>query len=331
MELKEIYRPIEEELNGVEEVLRCSLKKTENESISRINNFLIESPGKRIRPALVILSAKATLNDQPHDVDQQLIKVASAIELVHMASLVHDDVIDHSPTRHNRPTINAKWGEDVSIALGDYLYSVAFELAGDSVNPDIISCMSSAVKAMCEGELIQVCERGNLDLLKERYIIIVKKKTAALFAASCQVGALISTNQTVQQGALREYGLNFGIAFQIIDDYLDLVGEECKLGKAPGQDIGVGEITLPLLNLFDTVKEKDREQLKTLLAVKGDKEALMMIQSKILNSDVPSKTRKAAASYIDLAKVGIGSLSQSPYKKSLIDLASFAIKRGFNG
>jgi len=328
MQLKEIYRPIEKELVDVEKVLKDCLRNSRHKSIFEMSNYLISGEGKKLRPALVLLSAKATHNSP--NTREQLTKVASAMELIHIASLMHDDVIDHSQLRHNRPTVNCKWGEDVAITLGDYLYSTAFELISSCNNLDVLQCISSATKAMCEGELLQVCERDNLNLLKERYILIVKKKTAAIFAASCQSGVLLSNPQGHLESILKEYGLNFGIAFQIIDDYLDLVGEEKKLGKDPGQDLGVGEMTLPLLNLLDSVDKSEKEKIKILLNSKGSKESLGRIKSRLIDSEAPSKTKAAALSYISLAKEKIDILSDSPYKDSLLSLADFIGKRGFN-
>ena len=317
--LKEIYRPIEKELNDVDTLIGSSFSKSESNSIVNIGEFLLENPGKKIRPVLVILSAKST---QSQVSGQKLTKIASAIELIHMASLLHDDVIDHSEVRHNKPTVNSKWGKDVAITLGDYLYAVAFELISECGNSDIIHCISSAAKTMCEGELIQVCERDNLDLLKERYIVIVKKKTASLFAASCQTGALISKSPEPLKKALKEYGMNFGIAFQIVDDYLDLVGEEKRLGKNPGQDIGLGEMTLPVLNLLGSMPANKRGTLKTLLASREDKEKLKEIKSMLFNSKASLKTKEAVSSYITLAQEKLNILPHSTYKESLIDRKS---------
>lgn len=326
-ELKEIYKPIEKDLKKVNGIIRSSFKKSGNRSITDLGNFLLESPGKRIRPALAILSAKATLADTRETLRHQLIEIASALELIHMASLLHDDVIDHSHTRHNKPTINSKWGRDVAITLGDYLYSVAFELIAECGNRDIIQCISAATKAMCEGELIQVCERDNLDLLKKRYIVIVRKKTASLFAASCQTGALISNSSKPLYGALASYGLNFGIAFQIVDDYLDLTGEEKNLGKKPGQDIKVGEMTLPLLNLLESMPVNKRKNFKALLASGKDKEALKKIKSMLFTSGAVLKTKEAVSSYITKACEKLNIISNSAYKESLLSLANF-IRRG---
>ncbi|MFN7170063.1 MAG: polyprenyl synthetase family protein, partial [Candidatus Omnitrophota bacterium] len=203
-ELMEIYQPIKEELKQVEEILAARLGESKNKSILKLNHFLLESTGKRIRPALVILCGKAASGHHLPLAIRHLTNIASAIELIHIASLIHDDVMDHARLRHNRPTVNYKWGNDVAIASGDYLYSLAFELISSCGNTNILECISSATKSMCEGQLIQICERDNLDLLKERYILIVKKKTASLFAASCRVGAMLSNCQRNIQSALEQ-------------------------------------------------------------------------------------------------------------------------------
>ena len=328
--LKDIYKPIEKELKDVERLIDTCLSKTDYDSISKVNRYVLESSGKRIRPALVILSAKAAGNHDPSSVGSSLlsnesflIKVAAAMELIHTASLIHDDVIDESALRHNKPTVNSLWGGDVSIALGNYIYSLAFEMITECRNLDIIQCVSSAVRIMSEGELLQICERDNLELLKDLYIVIVKQKTAALFAASCRSGTLISNTQESIQSAMKEFGMNFGIAFQIIDDHLDIVGQEQKLGKTPGQDLGLGEITLPILNLLESVPENQREKLKKLLAFKNDRKALQSIKSLIFQSSAVDKTEKAVMTYVGSARERIGVLSDSPYKDSLLNLTDF--------
>ncbi|MBI5144503.1 MAG: polyprenyl synthetase family protein [Candidatus Omnitrophica bacterium] len=329
MELKKIYNPIKSDLKKVDKILEDAFRRTRNNSILKVTDYLLESPGKKIRPALVILSAKAALNHRSPVTNHQLIKIASAVELMHLASIIHDDVIDHANMRHNKRSINARWGEDVSIALGDYLYSMGFELISSYGNPDVLSCISQATKSMCEGELTQVCERDNLDLLERRYIVIVKKKTASLFAASCQAGAILSNCQGPIEDALKGFGLNFGIAFQIIDDYLDLASERDKLGKSPGQDIAVGEMTLPLLNLLESASGDERRKLKKLIESK-DKSSLKIIKKMLLNSNVILRTKMIAISYIDQAKAKLKKLPYSEYRKSLFDLADFIITRGFN-
>ncbi|MHC4529253.1 MAG: polyprenyl synthetase family protein, partial [Planctomycetota bacterium] len=187
MELREIYQPIAEELETVEGFLAGSIQESRSLAIRSLSSFLLESPGKRIRPALVILCEKAaSVGGNGGGKHDELIRIATAMELIHMASLIHDDVLDSALIRRRRPSVNARWGDDVSIALGDYIYSRAFELIAKSRNPDVFACVSEAISAMCEGELTQVCQRDNLELSKDSYLAIVEKKTASLFAACCQ-------------------------------------------------------------------------------------------------------------------------------------------------
>lgn len=321
MNLERVYQSIKKELKKVEEILEISIGQSKNKSISKIGRFLLEAGGKRIRPALVILSAKASLTKPSTFRPEQVIKIASAVELIHMASLIHDDVIDHAKLRHNKPTINSKWGQDVSIALGDYLYSSAFKLISTCNNLDILRCISSATEQMCKGELIQVCERNNLSLLKQRYYLIVKQKTAALFAACCQSGAMLSDSQAEIQNALKDYGLNFGIAFQIADDCLDLIGEKEDLGKTPGADFSVGELTLPLLNLLTQPKDKNR--ILSLIRQRGSQEAFKELRQKFIDSQSHLKTKGDVSFYIQKAKKSVNSLPGSCFRQNLFVLADY--------
>lgn len=327
MQLKEIYRPIRKEMTAIERTIRSSIERGKNSSVLNISDHLLSSGGKKLRSALVILSAKVTAgDDMPKVISKQVIKVASAVELVHMASLIHDDVVDHSEMRHNKPTINSKWGQNVSIILGDYIYSVGFDLISSCRNPDVIDCISQATRTTCEGELIQVCERDNLNLLKERYITIVKNKTANIFAASCRAGVLTVDRQTVLKDQLMKYGLNFGIAFQIVDDSMDLIGETRSLGKVPGADFKMGEVTLPILNLLSQAKDKKRVMA---LLRKGGQKSFSELRKRFIHSESFARTKEEAYSYVQKAKNNISVLKDSCYKQSLFSLADFII-RDFN-
>jgi len=255
----------------------------------------------------------------------QLIKIASAIELIHTASLIHDDVIDHAVLRHNRPSINSKWGQDTSIAFGDFLYSKAFELIASCGNTDILKCISQATSLMCEGELLQVCERDNISLLKEKYLLIVKNKTASLFAASCQVGAMLSNSRQEIHGALKDYGLNIGIAFQMADDCLDLIGKKKDLGKTPGADFKMGELTLPVLNLLS--QSKDKHRLMLLVKQSNKQGAFKAIKQGVIKSRAFIKTKEEVSAYIRKAKGGLHRLEESDFKQSLFSLADDIVNR----
>ncbi|MHC4790206.1 MAG: polyprenyl synthetase family protein [Planctomycetota bacterium] len=323
MNLRDIYQPITDELKMVEDFVTSSIKESRNQSILAMSNFLLESSGKRIRPALVILSEKAASSGNKTCNRDELIKIASALELIHMASLIHDDVLDDATMRHSKPSINTKWGDDVSIALGDYIYSKAFELIGKCKNPDVFACISEAIYVMCEGELIQVCQRDNLDLSKDSYIVIVKKKSASLFAACCHAGTIIGNHSRAVQAALKEFGLNFGIAFQIIDDCKDIICEEKELGKHPGQDVIAGDVTLPLLTLLDVISEAEREKLKNIFESRIKNTELKRIRAILIDSNALFKTQEVVASYINRAKERLNILSDSDYKESLIRLVDY--------
>lgn len=325
MNLKDIYRPIARDLFKVNSLLNENLKRTRYKSILELNNYLLESKGKGIRPALVIISAKACAKASLMTTSV-LTKIASAIELIHVASLVHDDIIDASALRHFKPTFNVRFGEDVSIAFGDYLYAIAFELIASCKNTDVLSCIAGASRALCEGELIQVCERDNFSLAKERYLLIVKKKTASLFAASCQAGAILSQSRKATQDSLKEYGLNLGVAFQIIDDCRDLTGSKEKLGKSPGLDFKMGELTLPVLNLIYQ-EPKEKKNIIELLKNQGDERAFRNLSHKFLNSSAFEKTKQEAFLYMQKAKKSLSSLKDSAYRRSLSALADYVAAR----
>lgn len=327
MELTQIYQPIKKELEAVETILTSAFAESDYPSIAELGNYVVKSGGKRLRPTLVILSAKVAARKRAEEFEfEQLVKVATAVELIHIASLVHDDVIDKASVRHNRPTINAKWRDDVSVIFGDYVYSKAIELIGECSNPDLVLCISEAIKAMCEGELIQVCQRGNVSLSKDSYLIMVKKKTASFFAACCHLGTIVANKNSKIQAALKEYGMNFGIAFQIIDDCRDIISEQSDLGKHPGQDVMMREVTLPLMNLLDTLEQAEKVRLTHMLEAGPVQTDLENIQNAFLNSGAVGKTEEAASHYVECAKRHLTLLDDSDYKVSLNSLADYVIQ-----
>jgi geranylgeranyl pyrophosphate synthase len=295
-----------------------------------MNSFLLESAGKRIRPALVILSERATSVGCKSTCDHhELIEIAAAVELVHMASLVHDDVVDKATMRHTRPSINIQYGEHISIVLGDYINSKAFQMVANCGNPDVFACIGEAIGIMCEGELIHICQRGNLDLSKNGYLAIAKKKTASLFSACCYAGAILGNHSRDIQTALKEFGLNFGVAFQIVDDCKDIISEESELGKNPGQDIIAGDITLPLLILSEFVGRTERAEIRSMLGNRNDKDNLDRLRKMLFNSNALSKICEVITSYLNTAKEYLDSLTDSVYKESLCRLVDYTTQKIF--
>lgn len=330
-QLSGIYKTIEDDLSRVEEVLKERLR-SRYDSLCRINDYLLSWGGKRLRPALVMLSAHAASGERINSKDLDLlVLLGAAFELIHTASLIHDDIIDNSLLRRNKPAIHTRWGEDVSIAFGDYIYSKAFELVASCGRADVLGCVASSTTAMCEGQLFQILERDNLSLKKSDYIVIVKKKTAHLIAACCKGAALIIDRSAKDKhNALDSYGLNFGIAFQIVDDYLDIMGDEGILGKVPGQDIVMGEMTLPLYDLFDSLTKYEKKELKEMILKRNiNSELIKKIRDKINRNQIFLKTKEKALSYIHRSKHNLAPLKDSCYKDRLIDLADYVIERGF--
>lgn len=330
MSLSEIYAPIAKELKEVDTALRSSVQDASNPEVLKIAEVVLSSPGKRIRPALTLLVGKAISQIRPvidPPANAKLTRIASAFELIHMASLVHDDVMDKATIRHNKPTINSIWGEDASVAFGDFLYSISSQMTTECRDLALHGCMSRATRDMCEGELLQVCERDNLDLTQESYLTIIKKKTAGLFASSCEAGAIVFHAPLELQKAMWECGLNLGIAFQIIDDFLDLVAEQKNLGKTPGQDVEIGKLTLPLLYLLEESSVQEKREIKRLIGQASHPAAFEELKNRLSCSRAVGRTIDDIAYYISEATRGICLLPVSPCRMSLERLASFIVER----
>ncbi len=229
---------------------------SDTELVREVGHYVLSTRGKRLRPILAILAAKVF-----RYVGEDHTKVATALELVHSATLLHDDVIDKAPLRRGKPTVNARWGEDVAILIADYLFSHAFNLAlQTSMSPKVLSLICQVTARMCEGEMFQIEKRDAL-LTRDDYLRIVRGKTAYLFSACTALGSLLANAPEQQVMLLSSYGLNFGIAFQIIDDTLDLVASDNEIGKPQWADIRNGKQTLPIIYTFEQANEKDRHEL----------------------------------------------------------------------
>ena len=214
--------------------------------IAYLGDYLRKSGGKRVRPALTILSNYAVGGEGNR---YNSIRMATVMEFLHTATLVHDDIIDNADTRRNRPTVNALYGNETAVLMGDWLYMSAFETSLAERSLPILDILTSVTRKMTEGELLQLTLLGQADVSEAQYLDVLKRKTAYLFSASCEIGAILGGATESQQLALREYGLNLGTAFQLIDDLLDFTSDETALGKAAGADLLGGKVTLPLIYL----------------------------------------------------------------------------------
>ncbi|MDA9831604.1 polyprenyl synthetase family protein [Akkermansiaceae bacterium] len=218
--------------------------------------YICETSGKRIRPALAVLTGGATGGLQDDHINLGVI-----LELIHMATLVHDDIIDGASSRRKVPTANAKWGNGMAVLLGDALFSHALKLSTDFNDLALSRAISLASREVCQGEILQTQRRFDLNVTKRDYFKMIEMKTGALFAAACQLAAVISGTSKAVSDAMFDYGMKLGTAYQIYDDVVDLIGSEDQIGKTLGTDLEKGKLTLPILNLLERANPKQKEQL----------------------------------------------------------------------
>ncbi len=234
--------------------------------------------GKMLRPILVLLSGMAT-HHTDEDLDHQLRTLAAVCEMIHMATLVHDDVLDESSIRRGGPTINSLHGNDMAVMLGDYLISNAFHLCSTLNRPDINLLIGRVTNTLCEGEIVQLHHRDRLDLDEDLYFSIIERKTASLIGCCTEIGSIVAGSDPDQQRAMRQYGIDLGIAFQITDDLLDLTGSQNELGKSVGRDLDMGKLTLPLIRALNTGDESIKRSITALVRDRCHAQLRELLQS----------------------------------------------------
>jgi octaprenyl-diphosphate synthase len=266
-----------------------------------------------VRPGLVLLSGGVTgkINDEH-------IHIAAIMEMIHNATLLHDDVIDDGQKRRGQATVNSLWGNESAVLLGDFLLSNVFKMCAE-LKPNTARVIAAAAGRTCEGELRQIAQKGNWQLGEAEYIDIITEKSAALFRSCCYLGGLLSGGDEKEVGLLSDFGTNLGIAFQIADDLLDLTGDQSRTGKPVGSDISSGKVTLPVMHLLKTVNEAERE-----LVVKG---SLAGLSEKLQACGSIDYAKKRAQEFAEQAIAAIDGFSQSESKKALIELTRFAVER----
>jgi octaprenyl-diphosphate synthase len=256
---KQIITPVEPFLQAVADRLRDQIAAFERD-IAVYAEYALTNQGKQLRPALVALSAGATgkINDSH-------VQVAVIIEMVHLATLVHDDVMDEARIRRGRPTLAATWGSEISVLLGDCLFAHALKLAAGFPTTEICRAVAAATNTVCSGEILQTQRRRNFELSRAEYFKVLQMKTGELFALSCDLGACLSGAGAVQRSALRQYGLAVGTAYQVYDDCLDLFGSEASVGKSLGTDLAKGKVTLPLLLALEQATPAVRAEIEAMV------------------------------------------------------------------
>lgn len=289
-----------------------------------ITDHIFASRGKQLRPLLVLLSAhactpKKALSD-PH------YAIAVIIEFVHTATLLHDDVVDHSTLRRGRKTANALWGNAASVLVGDFLYSRAFQILSRYQYPEIMRVLSETTNAIAEGEVQQLMNQGDAHLTEARYFQVITQKTAQLFSAAAESGAILENADMKTQKALADYGLHLGLAFQIIDDLLDYETSADITGKNIGDDLSEGKATLPLIYAIQNSNEVNAEKIRTIIKT-GDLQQLPFILKILKETNAFSLTRQKAREHAALAAQALAVLPDSEYRNALENLLQFAVER----
>ncbi|MBM7623076.1 polyprenyl synthetase family protein [Sporohalobacter salinus] len=306
----ELMPSINKDLQKVEKKLK-EVTETKFNLLYRISNRLLNAGGKRMRPLLVLLSGK--LNKYSA---KDLISMGASVELLHMATLIHDDVIDNSLNRRGENTINRDWGNKVAVLSGDLLYTQALKLLVEDGNDEIATYILDIVGLICEGEAKQAVTNHNLNQNMENYINKITKKTALLIAASCKLGAMIADATSEKAAAMERYGKNLGIAFQIINDLNDIVADKKELGKEPGDDLRQGTLTLPILYALEESIEK--EFLEEVIVNRNNSKREIKKAINILkNSGAVEHSIEVSQNYINKALDTLTRFSDSPAKNAL--------------
>ena len=310
------------ELEAVNQTILNELH-SDVELVENIGQYIIDAGGKRLRPLLVLLMAKNLGYDGAQHID-----LATIIEFIHTATLLHDDVVDMSTLRRGKATANQKWGNAPSVLVGDFLYSRAFQLMVRVGNMPIMSIMANTTNVIAEGEVMQLANAGNPSLSEESYMTVIYKKTAALFEAACQTAAVISGQDETVCHCTRTIGYHLGVAFQLVDDALDYDGDPESLGKNLGDDLAEGKATLPLIYAREQGTEEEAQTINQAL-LEGDTARLDSVIAIVQRHHALDYTYNQARFHAEQAKNLIKQLPANAYRDLIDDLADFSVARSY--
>jgi octaprenyl-diphosphate synthase len=315
-----IASAIASDMDAVNRVIRERLH-SEVSLVNQIAEYIISAGGKRIRPVLVLLLANAYgYRGSAHH------ELAAVVEFIHTATLLHDDVVDESSMRRGRQTANAMFGNAASVLVGDFLYSRAFQMMVGLDNMRVMRILSDATNVIAEGEVLQLLNMHDPDVTEDSYLKVIRSKTAKLFEAAAELGALVGGANDAQIAAAGEYGRSLGTAFQLIDDVLDYAGDAAEIGKNVGDDLREGKPTLPLIYLMEHGTPQQRELVRACIE-NGDEQHFDAVLAAVTASGALEYTRRAAIVAAERASSAIADLPESEYKQSLLQLCSFAVDR----
>jgi len=313
---KQIIDPVEPFLEAVHRRLGEEVEAFDPD-IAPYADYALNGQGKHLRPALVALTANALGR-----ASEDHVTVAVIIEMVHLATLVHDDVMDEAEIRRGRLTLAANWGNEIAVLFGDCLFAQALRLAAGFPTPEVCRAVALATKTVCSGEILQTQHRRDFEFTRDKYFRVLEMKTAELFALSCELSACLSGTPAELRGALRQFGLAFGTAYQLFDDCVDLFGSEVLAGKSLGTDLAKGKLTLPVLLVWERADAQDRSRIQEL--VEGWKAGSMKPMSALLAKyETPGASLEIIHEYLGRARQALGVLPESEGRSGLLGLTEY--------
>ncbi len=321
MDLKEIARPIELHIEAFDKVFSQSIKSKIG-LVDLVTKYIVRQKGKKVRPILVLLSAELC-----GGVNEKTYRGAALVEILHTATLIHDDVVDDADTRRGIASINAVWKNKIAVLMGDYLLAKGLLLSLDHDDFKFLKVTSSAVRRMSEGEIHQIQKSRQLDMDEQTYLTIISDKTASLLSTCCEIGASSSSDDPEKHRLLREYGENVGMAFQIRDDLLDYVGRKSITGKPTGLDLSEKKLTLPLIHAIAKAPKKEGKSILSAIKSGGKKMKVSEIVEFVTRYGGLEYAASRAVHYSAQAKSDIATFIDSPAKQSLMAFADFVVQR----
>ena len=322
MGLKDIVRLVEDDLGKVEEVFRTQVR-SDVPLVGEIGRYVQEGGGKRVRPALLLLASRLSGYR-----GERAVTLASTVEFIHTASLLHDDIIDEATTRRGRRSVNSRWGNDITVLLGDFLYTKAMAMALSQDNLRILRLLSDVTLRLIEGEILEIERNGNMRVTVDDHVDTIRRKTADLFAACTRIGAILGALGEAREAALESYGLNLGLCFQMVDDLLDFTAEEKTLGKPVANDLREGKVTLPMIFLLRRGGDAAEAQVRTVLEDRAfsrvSRDDLVRLAR---DCGALEEARAMAERYADEARASLLAFEPSPYREALDALPGFILAR----
>jgi octaprenyl-diphosphate synthase len=322
VDIQSIYSLIKDDMSSVDAMIQARLK-SDVVLINQLGHYIINSGGKRLRPALAILCARACGYQDDHHIN-----LATIIEFIHTATLLHDDVVDNSDMRRGRETANNLWGNEASVLVGDFLYTRSFEMMVEMDSMRLMKILSHTTNIIAEGEVLQLLNCHDADTTEESYLEVIHHKTAKLFEAAGQLGAVISNSSSDIEVAMSNYAMHLGSAFQLVDDLLDYSESSESIGKNIGDDLAEGKPTLPLIYAMKHGTEQQAQVIRTAIE-EGQRDKIDDIITIINETGAIAYTSQAAKREVDSAKAALDIIADSSYKIALLALADFSIERTY--